>query len=571
MTFKKLTMLIIFFIFFLIFAIFAGFFIFFQDKIYPQTFLTGVNLSGRTTNEAEKLILESFSAFLNQKIKFQYREREWEILNNDFVLDLNIKKNVQDTALSSKTNILICFLKPCYYSLKIELKENNLQKTIANNFQSLEQESKDAQIILENQEVLIVSEIKGLAIDQAIFKETLEKRINNFDASSVLLPVILIEPRIKAEDLLKAKTETEKMLASKLFLSHQGKVWEIPALIFSDWIIFQSDEKEKITPALSKEQVKNYLQENIASEIEIEPKNALFKAEEGKIIAFELGHNGKKIDYEKTIGKIENYFKNSQEQTTGVEIESQDVQAEVSSQNAEDLGLKTLLATGESDFAGSPQNRIHNIKLGASKFNGVLVKPGEEFSFNAIIGEVNERSGYKPELVIKPDGIKPEYGGGLCQVATTVFRAMLNAGVPITQRSNHSLLVSYYKPYGTDATTYPGVHDVKFINDTPGHILIQTYITGAKLYFDFFGTNDNRKIIVGQPQYVSEFVDPGPAKEIPTDSLKKGEKKQVSNAFNGVSTVFYRTVAYEDGTEKKDKFFSKYKPWKAVYFVGTKE
>jgi vancomycin resistance protein YoaR len=80
-----------------------------------------------------------------------------------------------------------------------------------------------------------------------------------------------------------------------------------------------------------------------------------------------------------------------------------------------------------------------------------------------------------PELVIKKEGTVPEFGGGLCQVSSTAFRAAMNGGLPITQRRNHAYAVQYYAPQGTDATIYPGVVDLKFINDTPGDILIWAF------------------------------------------------------------------------------------------------
>ncbi len=108
--------------------------------------------------------------------------------------------------------------------------------------------------------------------------------------------------------------------------------------------------------------------------------------------------------------------------------------------------------------------------------------------------------GFKPELVIKATGTVPELGGGLCQVSSTTFRAAMKAGLPITQRRNHSYAVQYYAPQGTDATIYPGVIDLKFTNDTPGSILIWPYFPDKDtLVFDFYGTTDNREVVLDDP------------------------------------------------------------------------
>ncbi len=163
------------------------------------------------------------------------------------------------------------------------------------------------------------------------------------------------------------------------------------------------------------------------------------------------------------------------------------------------LGIDELVAVGESDFTGSPRNRVHNVTVGADKFDGIIVAPNEEFSFNENLGDVDGEHGFLPELVIKKGGVVPEFGGGLCQVSSTTFRAAMNAGLPITARRNHSFAVQYYAPQGTDATIYPGSSDLKFVNNLPSSVLIHTKIIGRKLYFEFYGSKDSRQVAFEGP------------------------------------------------------------------------
>jgi vancomycin resistance protein YoaR len=104
-----------------------------------------------------------------------------------------------------------------------------------------------------------------------------------------------------------------------------------------------------------------------------------------------------------------------------------------------------------------------------------------------------------PELVIKKGTTTPEYGGGLCQISTTTFRAAVKAGLEITERRNHAYPVKYYNPQGTDATIYPPHPDLRFKNNTPAYILIQTRIERNKLYFDFYGSDDGREVVLKGP------------------------------------------------------------------------
>jgi len=172
-----------------------------------------------------------------------------------------------------------------------------------------------------------------------------------------------------------------------------------------------------------------------------------------------------------------------------------------------DLGITELVAVGESDFSGSPANRVHNVTIGADKFDGIIIAPGEEFSFNKHLGDVDAENGFLPELVIKSGGLIAEFGGGLCQVSSTTFRAAMNAGIPITARRNHSFAVQYYAPQGTDATIYPGAVDFKFVNNLPGHLLMHTKIVGRKLYFELYGTKDSRQVAFEGPTIYEKKTD----------------------------------------------------------------
>ena len=210
------------------------------------------------------------------------------------------------------------------------------------------------------------------------------------------------------------------------------------------------------------------------------------------------------------------------------------------------LGIKELIGHGESKFNGSPRNRRHNIAKGVEKMKGIIIAKGEEFSFNKYLGPVEGYTGFLPELVIKAEGTVPEFGGGLCQVSSTTFRAAMNAGLPITQRRNHAYAVQYYSPQGTDATIYPGVIDLKFINDTPGSILIWPYLKDENtLVFDFYGTKDDRQVTLGTPAQYDKKSD---------GSMKASWARTIVKDGKSNTQTFYSVYRSPALYHKQEKF-----------------
>ncbi len=190
----------------------------------------------------------------------------------------------------------------------------------------------------------------------------------------------------------------------------------------------------------------------------------------------------------------------------GVAVSTSTPQTSLASTNS--LGIRELVGRGTSSFKGSPNNRRHNIQVGIDQMKGVIIAPGEEFSFNKFLGPVDGEHGFLPELVIKANDTVPEFGGGLCQVSSTTFRAAMAAGLPITERRNHAYPVTYYSPQGTDATIYPGVVDLKFVNDTPGSVLVWPYLKDKDtLVFDFYGTKDSRQVTLETPVQYDKKTD----------------------------------------------------------------
>lgn len=323
------------------------------------------------------------------------------------------------------------------------------------------------------------------------------------------------------------------------------KIWsDLKIFTGSETLVIQSKETESWLETyvriysgeedlrISYAKIADYL-ESLAPHLNMEPVNAKLRFDNGRASVFVPPSSGRQLNIPLSAGLIAGALVDNK---PSVSLTFDFIEPEITLEKINDLGIKTLLGSGESDYGKSPASRIHNIRVGMAKFNGIILGPGEKFSFNNFLGTVDERDGYQAELVIKGGELIREYGGGLCQVSTTVFRAAIMSGLPIVERRPHSFPVQYYNPQGFDSTIYPGVVDLKFSNNTSNHILIQTRVVGSKLSVEIYGSSDGREVkIEGPVQY---------------------DKKQ-----SGAMKAYFIREIYQNGQlAKKERFDSIYRP-----------
>src|SRR3989338_1724005 len=317
----------------------------------------------------------------------------------------------------------------------------------------------------------------------------------------------------------------------------------------------------------------------ITQNINIQPIDALFTFKDGKVNAFRPSSDGVEVNMEELKNKLSlkiPYVTSLEKpQTIVISIPIKVVKPKVTTDKANSLGIKELVGKGTSLFQHSIANRIHNITLASARLDGILIAPNEVFSFNKAVGDISAFTGYKQAYVIENGKTVLGDGGGVCQVSTTLFRAILNSGLPITERTAHAYRVGYYEQDsgpGIDATVYAPSVDLKFKNDTGNYILIQMLIEPEyeRLTFSLYGTKDNRQSTISQPVILSQSP---PLETLYQDdpTLPKGEVKQVDFPAYGANVYFTRKVVKNGKVIISDKFVSNYRPWQAIYLRGTKE
>ncbi|OGH39196.1 MAG: hypothetical protein A3B44_02700 [Candidatus Levybacteria bacterium RIFCSPLOWO2_01_FULL_38_21] len=317
----------------------------------------------------------------------------------------------------------------------------------------------------------------------------------------------------------------------------------------------------------------------ITGKLHLEPVDSLFNFQNGRVTVFKPSKDGQTADIEELKSQVSSKFLtvmySSKPETIVIQIPVKVLKPKITTDKANNLGIKELLASGTSLFQHSITNRIYNISLASTRLNGILIAPNEIFSFNKALGDVSAFTGYQQAYVIQNGKTVLGDGGGVCQVSTTFFRALLNAGLPIAERHAHAYRVGYYEqdsPPGLDATVFAPSVDLRFKNDTGNYILIQTYIDPnvQRLTFELYGTKDGREVTIGKPVVTNE-VPPPPDVYQDDPTLPKGQIKQVDFAAWGAKVYFTRQVTKNGKAIISDKFDSDFRAWQAIYLRGTKE
>ena len=309
------------------------------------------------------------------------------------------------------------------------------------------------------------------------------------------------------------------------------------------------------------------------------PVEAVFTFENGRVTEFRPSKDGQEIDKSQLnqliLSKAKLILNYTSQKIVVIPIPVKIIKPNLTTDRVNQMGIKELIGSGTSLFAHSIETRIYNINLAASRLNGILVAPGETFSFAQSIGDISAYTGYKQAFIISGGKTILGDGGGVCQVSTTLFRAALNSGLPIEERTAHAYRVNYYEqdsPPGIDATVYVPSVDLKFRNDTGHHILIQTLVDLAelRLTFNLYGTKDGRITEISSPVITSQTPAPEPKYE-DDPTLPKGQIKQVDFAAAGAKVYFTRKVTKDGKILISETFNSNYRPWQAVFLRGTKE
>ena len=540
------------------------------NKSGNNTFLLDKDYSHLSRQEIIDRLNQDF--VLPQKLNLQLNNQVFSIdtasisaiINNDKIASTLLYRRLDEGII----NYIRYFFNPKKFTLNISYDDDKLIQNIQTIASQIDRPFVPTELIIKNNNLTVSPGSIGLSVDQELLKNniTFNLTLGKF-SNSIIIETKIVGTIPTTSQIDQTMIRAKNLIGKSIVLSTSLDTITIDDQTLISWIDFNNGfQVDKI----------NLYTQNIAKSFQKEPVDALFNFQNGKVIEFKPARNGIIVNSDilsKEIVVAFNNLEKSAEKQEKLSPSFQTVEPKIKNSDVNDLGIKELLGSGTSTFKHSSATRNINIAKGISIVNRILVAPGDTFSFVKSLGEVTLEAGYKQAYIIRQGKTELDVGGGICQVSTTLFRAMLNAGLNITERKNHAYRVSYYeedsKP-GFDATIFIPSPDLKFINDTKHHILIQSVLDmdNRRLTYEIYGTSDGRKVnITNYRQWDS--TPPPPDVWIDDPTLPTGKVIKDEQAIRGLKTAFDWNVTDSNGNIIHQKTFqSNFVAWAAVYRRG---
>lgn len=553
----------------------AVYHIYFSNRIIPGVRIGETSIGGMTYYQA-KSALSSREASITKKVSIVYGSDIFYIDSADIEFTYDWDATVTRAFEIGRTGNFVTdnkdklagLIKGISLSAFYEYDDALFTNKLATIKGEINQETKDAAFALAEDNLVVTPEVIGRKIDGDMLFDAIMSSYNNVDYKEITPKILDENPQVSTSDIESLRGTVEKLVKNPLKIVLGKREWKLDSNQVLELIKPKKEEDGEMVLTLNRSKYDIFL-ETLSYEVGELPRGKVSYDEDGKVTSFEIIKQGTEINKKEFTERFKDALFNAKPTVDLVLIETTEVP------NKEKYGIYSLLGEGVSKYTGSGASRIHNLNLAAERTSGVLVPPGAIYSFNKSVGEISGRTGYDSAYIILGGRTVLGEGGGVCQTSTTLFRAILNAGLPIVTRYPHAYRVVYYeldRPVGFDAAVFQPSLDLQFRNDTPNYVLIQVEpnIKEYRLAFKIFGTPDGRSVEISEPVVTNQTPPPEPLyQDDPT--LKKGVKKQIDFAAWGANVSFSRIVKRGEDILYNDTFKSRYQAWRAIYLVGTKE
>lgn len=562
----------------------------FRDRIIPGVSAYGLDLAGMTTSEAIRA-LESRFTYADQAV-FTLRDgdRFWQLSAGDLGVALDAQSTVVEAfAAGHSGNPILDVVDQALVWLNghsvapiIRYDQNLAARRLVEIAEEINRRPVDASLRITGSTVATTPGVSGRTVDVSATLHRLDTAILQMNQGGEIALVINETPPIAWDADSAAEKARAALSGPVVFVADDGRggtlgpwtasVEQIGALLTVQTFT-NTDGTQRYDVTIAGQAFRAYLAD-LARGLIMTPQNARFHFNDtsGQLELLQPAINGRALNIDETIARFEQAVFNPGNRIVPLAFDYT-LPRYHDNVTAAELGITELISTGISYYTGSTAARRENIAVSAARFDGLIIGPGEVFSFNQWVGDISPEEGYVSGKVILGGRTVDGVGGGVCQVSTTAFRAAFYAGYPILERYAHGYRVGYYEDnegVGMDAAIYTPDLDFRFLNDTDYHLLIETSVLPGSnsVQFRFYSTNPGRQVVKRGPE-IANVTPPAPTQYEVNPELGPGQSLQVDWSAEGAEVRVTRVILDAGGSEiKREVFYSRYEPWGAVIQVA---
>lgn len=540
----------------------------YEGRVYPSVMAGGVDLGGLSLDDARSLLQAESTARQSQTVTFTYAERTWTPTLAELGISIDVERTVsgayevgrEETARTRLSNMTSLLRNDQNVPLAVNVNQATLNAWFDAVDADLGLKPHDALLRIDGSQVTIEPEVEGTIVDRDSSTAIVMQGAQALFIPDGELPVKATIARVRAGDLTEAQALVATALSKPIKLVYGDERWTLEPEELSPFITQTVDPTKTGAAAFSvgmdEMRLASWLKELLVGKINKDPVNAkvAWNEERKGLIAIEKSQNGAKL---KPITLARGVIGSFWDDKKSVDVPVTVLKPEVDSDNLDSLGVTTRLSVGDSSFVGSNDGRATNINVGVQFLNGTLIAPGGEFSFNRSIGVIDAEKGYVEAAVIAGERIGRDIGGGICQVSTTVYRAALFAGMPITEWWPHTYRLSFYEldgwQPGYDASIlqpngdpFSG-GDFKFQNATDSWMLVESYTENERVYVIIYGADTGYNVTFTEPQISDPIPPPDEEIEVVDYELEAGVIQQSEQEQPGLEISYDRIVKDKNG------------------------
>lgn len=546
----------------------------YYNKVHTGVSISGHNVGGLTRDEAASRVAGLIEDNHDRDIVLNSDDKTWTVTPADVGTDFDVTGAASAAmAVSRESNFFVDLgrrFKLYFSDLDVPLKGTVdsalVDKVLAEVAQGLDILPVDAGLAIEGNKIKVIEGQKGRVVDQNTLREQLKTELFALRAAELTIPLIVQEPAVQTEANLQALDQAETMIGSSIVLKDGDKTWSLAPEQIVAYMDFTSEDQNGVStlvPYISATKMRPFF-DSIAGEVATEPVDATFKSD-GEKAWVVPGVLGTALDPEKTAEALTAASLKSSGRTAELAVTT--TEPALTTEKAEAMGLKDKLSSYTTEYVGT-SNRQVNVRITVEYASNVMLAPGEEYNFDKQIGPRTAARGYKTAPgIVGPGKLEDVFGGGICQVSTTLFNAVFFAGLEVTERKNHSIYIDHY-PKGRDATVSANGPNLRFKNDTQKYIWIRGTSDGVTSTFTIYGTSEGRKV-----SYTTTDFYNGVGRTqvtIPNPLLGPGTTVVKLGGQSGKQCKVVRTVKLPDGTVvHKDTFISTWPMIPRQIEVGT--